>query len=309
LIEHVLLCPGSKLVIKRYLRDRVFPLASRCQAALPSGTLFKSVYFHHIGKTAGTYLHNIITQALPRWSCLPRSGLDAFALRNLHNSYYVKGHFPFQVRGLMRHPNLLIVATRNPVDHFLSTYNHLFRTEGAHGLLVRERGGRPLRSLDDYLDDDALKVYTLNPQTYSIANDSSIVDIVLLASRVRRVDWSGTCDASHQLLYGIRMNDRKAWDPEVLELALNRLNTPNCVWVDSDGLTKNAVQNILALVSRRDNCISKINWNVYSNNATSSALTRQSIDSSQLAEIESRIAMDIKLHESLKPGLFCLEPL
>ncbi|MEA5474665.1 hypothetical protein VB716_10580 [Synechococcus sp. CCY9201] len=153
-----------------------------------------------------------------------------------------------------------------------------------------------------------MKAYTLNPQTYSIANDSSIADIALLASRVRRVDWSGACDASHQLLYGIRMNDRKAWDPEALELALNRLSSPNCVWVDSDGLTKNAVQNILALVSGRKNSTSRVNWNVYSNKAPSDALTRQSIASCQLTEIESRIAMDIKLHESLKPGLFCLEP-
>lgn len=294
--------------VKKYVYDHVFSLVSGMRASSPRGRLFESVYFHHIGKTAGTYLHNVITQVLPRWSCLPRSGLDSFALRSLRLSYYVKGHFPFQVRYLMKRPNLLIVVTRDPVDHFLSAYNHLHRTKGRHGLLVHAREGRPLRSLDDYLEDDALKPYTLNPQTYSIADNSSIADIAALASRVRRVDWSGACDASHQLLYGININSRKAWDSSCIDLALMRLSSPNSIWLDSDALTNYAVQNILELVVGRKSSFGRIQWSVYSNRAPSGSLTRQDLTSSQLAEIESRTAMDSQLQRSLKPGLFSLEP-
>ena len=157
---------------------------------------FSSIYHHHIGKTAGTYLNTFLREMLPPFSELPRPAVDQYTINNIRRAQFVTGHMPYNICELMPKPTLIISVLRDPVERLLSAYNHLYRSHGKHIFLQITRQGKPLSSINEFLDDQAIFPYTINPQLFSLGNPMSVPEIISRGKSLTRFSWQSPCTKS-----------------------------------------------------------------------------------------------------------------
>jgi len=184
---------------------------------------WRSLYFHHIGKTGGISLGEMIEFTLGAENTFPQRGVSVELLSDISRFTFFTGHFPFNVIEFLPKPIAVVTTVREPVSHIVSIYNHLRRSEGHHLLLARRT--RPLESFDDFLNDEILRQITTNPQAYSLGRQITQQQVVEFAKRIRRVDWSETGGPDDfWCLYGSLDEDRQ--ESFLLEVARSRIGQP-----------------------------------------------------------------------------------
>lgn len=200
---------------RRYLRK-----SFRKQKEIPSSEssgysgIWRSVYFHHIGKTAGTSYKKWLRGSFHSSQIFREFGISRKILElDLSRYRFFSGHFPITFSFLLPRPCARITVLRDPKSVVLSGYNHLKREEGQHANLAH-RKGRPLSSFDDFLNDDVLRCRATNRQVFSLGWKISLSELVHMARLIPDVDWSSGIEtesvrSNNYLLYGPLDLDRK----------------------------------------------------------------------------------------------------
>ena len=126
----------------------------------------------------------------------------------------------------MPKPTLIISVLRDPVERLLSAYNHLYRSHGKHIFLQITRQGKPLSSINEFLDDQAIFPYTINPQLFSLGHPMSVPEIISRGKSLTRFSWQSPCTKSFELLYGPDRANINLDKKQLLQTAFNRINDP-----------------------------------------------------------------------------------
>lgn len=258
---------------------------------------WKSLYFHHIGKTGGGSIAEMLTSTIGRRKTYPHWGVSSDLLCDNSTYSFFTGHFPFDIITLLPQPTAVITTVREPIEHVLSIYNHLRRTEGQHLLLAHRT--QPLTTFDDFLDDNVLKHITTNPQTYSLGRQINKQDLIAVANRIHSVNWTETGSPDDfWCLYGEMDEDRQ--DMNLFETAIKRLNQPWLVACSCETINEE-VSNLfdqLYLSLPKNYSKSPLTLNVAPSD--SSKLTTKSLSDSQTHEITSRTSLDHSLWKHVK---------
>jgi hypothetical protein len=181
------------------------------------GNLWRSVYFHHIGKTAGASYTKYFELMFHPDEIFRESGMSRRVIdTDLTKFRFFRGHFPISFAELLPHPCAVTTVIREPKSVILSGYNHLCRLKGEH-LGFSHRNGRPLVSFDDFLNDDTFRNRSTNVQTFSLGWRLELSSLVFEATRIPDISWSSTKESTRGsigsqcfLLYGPNNLDRKS---------------------------------------------------------------------------------------------------
>lgn len=253
-----------------------------------------SVYIHHIGKTGGTSLDKRISLIFRKKDRYPLQGVTKLILQQ-RNMKYISGHMPWQVSNLLVPPVLRIVSIRNPIEHFISTYKHLSR-QPDHIILKSSSSLRQGFDFDDYLSDELLRPYTVNPQTVSVAKEFSDNEFFIGAFSLEELNWKGAfpkTDWNFRFLYWDEGIDRES--RYVLDHAIERLRD-KLVYVmttENQDTLHRELPNFLG-ASKRDSRRKDAKYNV-APKCQSFAPTDY-----QLREIKARCELDFELWQFAK---------
>jgi len=258
---------------------------------------WKSLYFHHIGKTGGISFAEMLASTIGKDRTYPNWGVSSDLLRDKSQYVLFAGHFPFDVAVLLPQPVTVVTTVREPLEHILSIYNHLRRSDGKHLILAHRT--KPLTTFDDFLRDPVLAHITTNPQTHSLGRQIAREEILGCARRIQAVDWleTGSRD-DFWCLYGSRDEDRN--DHALLEKACWRVAQP---WVfaylceDMSADLSNIFSD-LHLQPPKEFLDSPLRINAKPSDP--SMLARDDLSELQVAEIFLRTQLDHKLYEYVR---------
>lgn len=163
---------------------------------------WKNIYFHHIGKTAGTSYLELFREIVRKSKCSKIKGpCREVIFQDTERYAFFSGHLPLVYTSLLPSPSFQFTTLRDPIELILSTYNHLYRLSGKH-VAFRYRNGAALESIDDFLNDTYFRMICTNPQVHSLGRSLSQADFLLRCARIDRTEWfDWSCDFGDDLLY------------------------------------------------------------------------------------------------------------
>ncbi|MDJ0614963.1 MAG: sulfotransferase family 2 domain-containing protein [Rhizobiaceae bacterium] len=261
--------------------------------------IWENVYFHHIGKTAGTSFTRLLNSKFHRSTIFPNSGPSRNILHErMENYQFFSGHFPFVFTKLLPQPTLSFTVLREPKEVVLSAYNHLHRLGGKH-ISFHHRIGRPLENFDDFLSDRILRNYNTNPQTYSLGSELTLQQFFREVAKIPTCDWnspdSPSVHSQCNLMYGSVGSNKH--DPSLLKNALYRIDNEItlCGTVErSDELIRDLEH---ALGEPFEQKLS------HSNVSNEGSLSISDLSPAQLSELENMTELDQRLFEAANQRL------
>ena len=253
----------------------------------------RSIYYHHIGKTGGTSINRMLVDAVVPQRVCPTAGLSRQLLDAPQRFELFSGHFPYAVVNLLPQPTVVITSVREPLQHAVSTYNHLKRLGGSHIVLTHRR--RPLATFDDFLEDPVLRRITTNPQAFSLGREIATPRLREVAARLPASNWTetGTTD-DFWALYGTEEDDRH--DGGLLRVALGRLDDPltiacTCETIDRDF---NRIKAVIGLAhAGSTDRPARLN----AKPRRDDMLDVSDLSAAQAADVRSRTALDLEVYE------------
>ena len=255
--------------------------------------IYKSFYFHHIGKTAGTSYGKLLRSEFIKKYIFPNYGPSISVLKsNLAKYKFFTGHFPYCFVDLLPKPCFQFTMLRNPQLVVLSSYNHLTRLSGNH-ISFSHRIGKPLTCFDDFLNDDVLRNNSTNPQCFSLGNPLTTPAFVTTLISIKSGDWKRpelpAARGLNLLMYGDRNQDKA--DQKLLVNAIDRLENQ---FVVAGIVERNDDTKLLLKQSSGMKLESSLS---HSNVATSEKLTLADLSTSQQDTLHSMTELDQKLYQ------------
>jgi hypothetical protein len=262
-----------------------------------AGFWWESIYFHHIGKTAGTSYRTLLESYVPAERICPASWLDHDVLAGKLARYRLfRGHFPYVFSGLLPSPCCKLTVLRNPRAHFLSTYNHLARLRGKHIALAHRKA--PLTHVRDALGDEQLRRRMTNMQTFSLGWNPELPIVLLHAAAItdRNVNnIHSECLRSLQFVhYGDESIDR--YSGELLETAIHRLSRDCAAFglVEEERLSIRYIQKVLFGATSDQNLPRKNQ----ARQEQTDVVTWADLTPEEQRDVDSLTTMDAQLYET-----------
>jgi hypothetical protein len=258
---------------------------------------WESIYFHHIGKTAGTSYRTLLECCVTAEQICPASWLDRDVLAGKLARYRLfRGHFPYVFSGLLPSPCAKLTVLRNPREHFLSTYNHLARLRGKHIALAHRK--EPLTHVRDALGDEQLRRRMTNMQTFSLGWNPALPLVLMHAAAITDNDINNIhseCLRSLQFVhYGDDSIDRCSGD--LLKAAIERLDRDCAAFglVEEEKLSVRYIQMVLFGA----NFEQKLPRKNQARQQQTNVVTWDDLTPDEKREVDSLTSMDAHLYET-----------
>jgi hypothetical protein len=152
-------------------------------ATSPEGTDMK-IIFHHIAKTAGTSLVEVMEKAFPGRVCAARydQELTPEIMKDERFVFY-QGHFSFEKIRQFKDANagaFAFVFLRHPVNRVLSQYHNWVDAERTRReyAAIRARGAMSAEAVARTLEKFEQSIFGLSMQQFVGSSDPDIVDVV-----------------------------------------------------------------------------------------------------------------------------------